>query len=70
MHRGSRPAILPAAEVETLLGDASKARNKLGWTPKTSFVELVTEMMVEDMKVAQRDELVKQHGFKHFNYNE
>ncbi len=56
--------------METLLGDATKAYRKLGWSPKTSFVDLVTEMMVEDMKVAQRDELVKQHGFKHFNYNE
>jgi GDPmannose 4,6-dehydratase len=50
-------------EVETLLGDASKARLKLGWTPKTKFGELVSEMVREDLKSAERDELVKQHGF-------
>ncbi len=43
---------------------------KLGWEPKTSFDELVTEMMREDMLSAQRDELVKNHGFKYFNYFE
>ena len=58
------------AEVETLLGDASKAKKKLGWTPKTSFKALVSEMMREDLASARRDELVKQHGFKHYNYNE
>jgi GDPmannose 4,6-dehydratase len=42
----------------------------LGWSPSISFVELVTEMIEEDLKAAQRDELVKQHGFKHFSYNE
>ena len=64
------PRYFRPAEVETLLGDPSKAKNKLGWSPKTSFTDLVTEMMVEDMKEAQRDELVKQHGFKYFNFNE
>lgn len=58
------------AEVETLLGDASKAKNFLGWTPKTSFNELVTEMTNEDLKSAQRDELIKQHGFRALNHNE
>lgn len=52
------------AEVETLLGDATKARQKLGWTPGTTFDELVSEMMLEDLKTAQRDELVKKHGYK------
>ena len=52
------------AEVETLLGDATKARQKLGWTPGTTFDELVSEMMLEDLKTAQRDELVKQNGYK------
>jgi GDPmannose 4,6-dehydratase len=56
--------------VETLLGDASKAKEKLGWVPKTTFQELVAEMMREDMREAQRDELVKQNGFKYFNYHE
>ena len=58
------------AEVETLLGDPSKAKSKLGWIPQTSFADLVSEMMREDMKEAQRDELVKQHGFKYFNFHE
>lgn len=52
------------AEVETLLGDATKARQKLGWTPSTTFDELVSEMMLEDLKTAQRDELVKKNGYK------
>jgi GDPmannose 4,6-dehydratase len=64
------PRYFRPAEVETLLGDPSKAYRKLGWSPTTSFIDLVTEMMREDMKTAQRDELVKQHGFQHFNYNE
>ncbi len=50
-------------EVETLLGDAAKAKQKLGWTPKTTFSQLVAEMMREDLKAAERDELVKQHGY-------
>jgi len=64
------PRYFRPAEVETLLGDASKARKKLGWTPKTSFKELVAEMAREDLASARRDELVKQHGFKHYDYNE
>lgn len=52
------------AEVETLLGDATKARTKLGWQPKTTFGQLVSEMMLEDLKIAERDELVKSRGFK------
>lgn len=64
------PRYFRPAEVETLLGDPSKAKSKLGWVPKTTFGELVSEMMREDMKEAQRDELVKQHGFKYFNYHE
>src|SRR5579883_1613816 len=58
------------AEVETLLGDPSKAKQKLGWVPRTTFHELVAEMMREDLKEAQRDELARQNGFKYFNYNE
>lgn len=58
------------AEVETLLGDASKAKQKLGWSPKIGFKELVSEMMREDLKAAERDELVKQHGFKAYDYHE
>ncbi|MCY1394930.1 GDP-mannose 4,6-dehydratase [compost metagenome] len=64
------PRYFRPAEVETLLGDPSNAKAKLGWVPTTSFQELVTEMMREDMKDAMRDELVKQHGFKYFNHHE
>jgi GDPmannose 4,6-dehydratase len=56
-------------EVETLLGDPSKAKTKLGWSPKISFQELVQEMVREDFKSAERDELVKQHGFGVCDYN-
>ncbi len=64
------PRYFRPAEVETLLGDPTKAKEKLGWVPTTSFRELVAEMMREDLKEAQRDELIKQHGFKYFNYHE
>jgi len=57
-------------EVDTLLGDSSKAKQKLGWTPKITFDELVSEMVSEDYKSAQRDELIKKHGFKTMNYHE
>lgn len=57
-------------EVETLLGDPSKAKQKLGWSPKTTFRELVREMVREDLKSAERDELVKKHGFAAYNYHE
>jgi GDPmannose 4,6-dehydratase len=57
-------------EVETLLGDATKAKQKLGWTPKISFKELVSEMMREDLKEAERDELVKKHGYSAYDYHE
>ncbi|MBM3393078.1 MAG: GDP-mannose 4,6-dehydratase [Betaproteobacteria bacterium] len=57
-------------EVETLLGDPSKAKNKLGWTSKTTFEELVVEMVREDLNSAERDDLVKQHGYKTINYHE
>jgi GDPmannose 4,6-dehydratase len=57
-------------EVETLLGDASKAKAKLGWTPKITFGELVAEMMREDLKSARRDLLVKDHGFSVHEFHE
>jgi len=50
-------------EVDSLLGDASKARKKLGWKPRIRFPELVAEMVREDLKEAERDRFVKQHGF-------
>jgi GDPmannose 4,6-dehydratase len=58
------------AEVETLLGDASKAKQKLGWSPKITFQELVSEMVREDVKTAERDELVKRHGYTALNRHE
>ncbi len=64
------PRYYRPAEVETLLGDASKAREKLGWTPKISFHELVREMVREDLKSAERDELVKRHGYYANDYHE
>ena len=57
-------------EVETLLGDPTKAREKLNWTPDVSFKELVAEMVREDLKSAERDQLVKQHGYSAYNYKE
>jgi GDPmannose 4,6-dehydratase len=64
------PRYYRPAEVETLLGDPTKAKEKLGWVPTTTFEELVSEMMREDMKEAQRDQLVKQNGFKYFTPHE
>jgi GDPmannose 4,6-dehydratase len=57
-------------EVETLLGDPTKAKEKLGWVPQTSFEDLVAEMVREDLKAAERDELVKKHGYKAMDYHE
>jgi len=64
------PRYFRPTEVETLLGDATKAREKLGWAPRISFKELVAEMVREDLKAAERDELVKKHGFKAFDHHE
>jgi GDPmannose 4,6-dehydratase len=64
------PRYFRPTEVETLLGDPSKAKKKLGWVPKIRFSELVSEMMREDLKSAERDELVKKHGFATFDYHE
>ena len=64
------PRYFRPTEVETLLGDASKARDKLGWLPRTSFRELVSEMVREDLKTAERDELIKRHGYSAADYYE
>ncbi|MBL8505840.1 MAG: GDP-mannose 4,6-dehydratase, partial [Methylobacillus glycogenes] len=64
------PRYFRPTEVETLLGDPTKAREKLGWTPHTSFQDLVSEMVREDMKRAERDELVKKNGYAAFDYHE
>ncbi len=64
------PKYFRLTEVETLLGDPSKAKRKLGWYPKISFNELVSEMVSEDFKAAQREELIKSHGYQTMNYFE
>ena len=64
------PRYFRPTEVQTLLGDASKARHKLGWTPATTLAELVREMVESDYTSAQRDELVRQAGFRAFDYHE
>jgi GDPmannose 4,6-dehydratase len=64
------PLYFRPAEVETLLGDASKARRELGWKPRTSFADLVSEMVTGDLKEAERDALVHKHGFNAFRYHE
>jgi GDPmannose 4,6-dehydratase len=64
------PRYFRPTEVETLLGDATKAREKLDWTPKITFRELVAEMVREDLKSAERDELVKKHGFSAYDFHE
>jgi GDPmannose 4,6-dehydratase len=64
------PGYYRPTEVDSLLGDATKAREKLGWQPRISFQELVTEMIQQDLIEAQRDHLCKTHGFDTFDYNE
>ena len=62
------PRYFRPTEVEILLGDATKARVKLGWSPKITFGELVAEMVREDLKSAECDELIKRHGYKSMDY--
>jgi len=57
-------------EVETLLGDSTKAKNILNWQPKISFQELVKEMMMADLQEAKKDKLCEEEGFNVFNYHE
>ncbi|MBL6995750.1 GDP-mannose 4,6-dehydratase [Desulfobacula sp.] len=64
------PKYFRPTEVETLLGDPSKAKQKLGWEPKITFQELVTEMVQQDLIEAKKDHLCQTHGFNTFNYNE
>ena len=58
------------AEVESLLGDPRKAREKLGWVPRTTFAELVAEMVREDLACAKQEELCKSEGLRAFNRHE
>ena len=64
------PRYFRPTEVETLLGDSTRARDKLGWAPRVSFAELVAEMVREDLKSAERDEIVKRHGYSAYSYHE
>jgi GDPmannose 4,6-dehydratase len=64
------PRYYRPTEVETLLGDPSKAKAKLGWSPTTTFDELVREMVESDFKAAKRDSLVKLAGFQAFDHHE
>jgi GDPmannose 4,6-dehydratase len=64
------PRYYRPTEVETLLGDPTKARDKLGWTPRTTFEELVNEMVDADLESARRDYMVKEAGFKIYHHHE
>jgi GDPmannose 4,6-dehydratase len=64
------PRYFRPAEVDTLLGDASKAREELGWRPRTSFDELVAEMVEKDVERARRDALIREHGYQAYRFRE
>jgi GDPmannose 4,6-dehydratase len=64
------PRYFRPTEVETLLGDPTKAKRELGWTPRTTFDELVREMVESDLKSAERDALVLRHGYDAYNVRE
>lgn len=64
------PRYFRPTEVDSLLGDPSKAKEKLGWNPKTSFIDLVMEMVREDFQAAKRDALLAEHGYKHLEHHE
>lgn len=64
------PRYFRPTEVETLLGDPAKAKEKLGWEPKITLKEMVHEMMENDLMLAKRDSLVKKHGYRAFDYHE
>ena len=67
---GVDPRYFRPAEVETLLGDPTKAKEKLGWVPKITFEELVKDMITSDFEHAKRDRLVTEAGYRAFDYNE
>jgi GDPmannose 4,6-dehydratase len=64
------PRYYRPTEVESLLGDAGKARRELNWQPQTSFTGLVREMVEEDLQIAKKDALVKKHGYSVLNFHE
>jgi len=64
------PRYFRPTEVETLLGNPAKAKRQLGWAPKVTFEELVAEMVREDLKAAERDELCRREGFTTYAHHE
>jgi len=64
------PRYFRPTEVDSLLGDPNKAREKLGWKSRTSFKKLVTEMVQQDFELAKRDDLIKKHGYQSYDHNE
>jgi GDPmannose 4,6-dehydratase len=64
------PRYFRPTEVETLLGDATRAKTRLGWQPRVTFAELVAEMVREDLRAAERDELCRREGYRTFAYHE
>ncbi len=62
--------IFRPTEVDSLLGDSTKAKQKLGWKNKTSFEDMIREMIENDVNIAKRDKLIKENGFKIPNFNE
>ncbi len=65
-----RSALFRPTEVETLLGDPTKALQKLGWKAEVSFPELVADMVASDLENAKRDSMVAKEGFKVYNHHE
>ena len=64
------PRYFRLTEVDTLIGDSTKARQKLGWKPRITFKELVSEMVAKDLQEAQRDQMCQQEGYQTFNNTE
>jgi len=64
------PHYFRPTEVDTLLGNPAKAKTKLGWAPRTSFDQLVGEMVACDYELAKRDALVREQGYKILNHHE
>jgi GDPmannose 4,6-dehydratase len=64
------PHYFRPTEVDTLLGNPAKARKQLGWKPRVGFDELVAEMVREDLKTAERDELCRREGYVTYTHNE
>jgi GDPmannose 4,6-dehydratase len=64
------PRYFRPTEVETLLGDPTKARTVLGWTPELTFQDLVESMVASDLEIARRDAIIAREGFKTYRYSE